>query len=61
MIGHLVGDGPHGHFVRVCQDGSYFVCGLYGVDVVEGEGFLFRDGQSGPDYGLGVDWGNEEG
>lgn len=44
MIGDLVGDGPDRDFMRVCEDRGYFRCGLYMIDVVEGEGFFFGDG-----------------
>lgn len=62
MIADLVCDGPDGGSgAGVCKGGVDFFCGLDIVYVVEGEGFFFGEGEAGPDYGVGLDWWDEEG
>ena len=56
MIRDLVGDCPNRRGgTRVCERGVYLVCGEGIVDVVFLEGFFGREGQAGPDYGVGFD------
>jgi hypothetical protein len=51
----LVRDGPDGEGdAGTGEEGSDFVGGADVVYVVEGEGFVFGEGEPGPDYAFGL-------
>jgi hypothetical protein len=61
MRADLRRDRPYFGAVRLRQMRVDDVGGEDGVDVVQGEGFFGGSGQTGPDYGVGVDGRDEEG
>jgi hypothetical protein len=55
VCGDLVRDGPDGEGdAGTGEEGSDFVGGADVVYVVEGEGFVFGEGEPGPDYAFGL-------